>query len=658
MSVNDRIDSSTGVSVLQVCVAYVKKSHVSLYQIGERSFHHNFDVSLPDPSTAICYSHPFVSASTVAEYLLIRLMDGADSTACDIVSLFPLTGKNAVMASLPDDNEFLLAGPGGLGMSVFRLKKHAFCRRNFPPLAHDVFSLYRFVSGMTAVAQRPPINWAELDVHNIVFTEPHVVVCSATDVWIYSVHDQQPKQSIACPGCRAVCHARFVSPIRQSDGERRRTSAPCKLTKTRTVLASADQVFALVPLPWQDQVDSLMSEGCVEEAVSVAESFIEESPIENADFDSGEYLRALKRTAGFALLAQMQLDDAAAYFAEANVNPLEVTAIQSGLLPPECSFQCPSDIDADVFNTLHFKLFLLRYLRTSRNHYAMDSSSPKANAILLGVDTSIVKLLAELANGAETPINESPITRDKAFYRQQLINCICDPSFLVSYSTVSWLLHYNELHAAALLHKRYGDASECLKCWRSILRLSAEAKAAGDTVPSSTKLIETNVFDMLALPENVSKDLLLSNLEWLIPYDAEQAVSTILAREDLVERDVIDFLVRYPAVQLRILEEYVTNRWSRDETLHTILAIKYFEKAKAFADGTAPDRRKLRNFIEMSGLLDATFLLTKMRQVPHMRREVMLLHGMVSNETGVHCTTWLNYFRSLISTAGRASEGA
>lgn len=125
------------------------------------------------------YSDPFICFATPIQYHIIH----AKEKTQQIHDLFPFADQPAIV-SLTDSelHEFLLSGPGGLGM---------------------------FVSAQTLVSLRPPINWAELKVTRMQYSSPYILVISQTDIWVYSYINQQPKQSLLFDECRCLSQAEF-----------------------------------------------------------------------------------------------------------------------------------------------------------------------------------------------------------------------------------------------------------------------------------------------------------------------------------------------------------------------------------------------------------------------------------------------------------------
>lgn len=144
----------------------------------------------------LVYSEPFICLASPLHYSMIN----AKEQTPQVHDLFPFPDQPVIL-SLTDSplHEFLLSGPGGLGM---------------------------FVSAQTLVAPRPPINWAELKVIQMQYSSPYILVYSQTDIWVYSSINQQPKQSLQFEECRALCRAEFV-------GKQRTTPLMASSTQVR-----------------------------------------------------------------------------------------------------------------------------------------------------------------------------------------------------------------------------------------------------------------------------------------------------------------------------------------------------------------------------------------------------------------------------------------
>ena len=114
--------------------------------------------------------------------------------------------------------EFLLSGPGGLG--VF--------------------------ASTEGISERPPIGFSGY-ISSLAFHHPYIMGLTTEGIQIYSSTDQQCKQIIGIPNVRCLV---------DGDGQ--------------IYAATSIDLFALCPISWQAQVDRLIIEDRIDEALQLA----------------------------------------------------------------------------------------------------------------------------------------------------------------------------------------------------------------------------------------------------------------------------------------------------------------------------------------------------------------------------------------------------
>ena len=156
----------------------------------------------------------FICAALSTEYVVYNM---------DKMSLTPLFPLDPAISRVPnilriDRDEFLVLGPGNLGM---------------------------FVTS-AGVAGRPPVQWSA-GVSHVTYAAPHLVCQGQEMVAVYDIGDQSIKQGLSYPG------ARFVGFY---DGT--------------LLLASSSTIDTLVAVPLAQQAEAMLESGHLEDAVRLA----------------------------------------------------------------------------------------------------------------------------------------------------------------------------------------------------------------------------------------------------------------------------------------------------------------------------------------------------------------------------------------------------
>ena len=184
-----------------------------------------------------------VCAALSSQYIVFNL---------ETMVMTPLFPLDSSVSSVPnilriDRDEFLVQGPGNLGM---------------------------FVTS-AGVAGRPPLQWSS-PVTRLTYSHPHLLCLSSESISVYDISDQRLQQSLSYSGAR--CLGFF-------DGH--------------LLVASTNTVNTLVPVPLHQQASSLLESGQLEEAVRLAGEDEAGDPIrqragfihlKNAEYDKAQEL--------------------------------------------------------------------------------------------------------------------------------------------------------------------------------------------------------------------------------------------------------------------------------------------------------------------------------------------------------------------------------
>ncbi|XP_063956642.1 transforming growth factor-beta receptor-associated protein 1-like isoform X1 [Lytechinus pictus] len=474
--VNENPRSGSPFSV-EIAVA-TKRRLVQVYSVTEDKMVLVKDVSIPDMSVNIGIDSFCVCVALSNQYILVNYDTG------QITDLFPIeTEHTTPVIKRVGREEFLLAGPGALGMFV--------------------------TSG--GMSQRPPLKWAE-SVSAVSYTFPYVVALDDEFLTVHSVLDQQQKQTIPFQGGKLL-----------GDFE------------GKMFVASNKEVYALVPLPVEKQVQALLADKRVEEALNLAKNY------RKAGLGKDKFMQMYNRIqqqAGFIQFAQLNFADSMELFKEAKLDVRELICLYPNLLPSNSNFHRaipPLHDFADISQVVRgkpdkaaeCKQFLMDFLEDVRE-------TDLAVGMKLEVDTALMKLYAE---------SNPP----------KLITLISSENSVDPEDSRDYLHRFGRHHALALLHKYQGDSEQAMVIWSRLV----DGDIADETFPGLGYVIDF-------LSSLSDHELVWRYVDWVMRKEPENATKIFTDRpenEPVSERMrpdvIIDYLHAYPTAVIRYLEHLV-----------------------------------------------------------------------------------------------------
>ncbi|XP_072119317.1 transforming growth factor-beta receptor-associated protein 1 homolog [Mobula birostris] len=323
---------------VEVCTISLKRKTVQIYTVHEDRVQLMKEVSAPEQPVAIAVDGYFLCLAMSTQYIILCYNTGVSQ------DLFPFNSeeKQPIVKRIGRE-EFLLAGPGALGM---------------------------FVTA-AGISQRAPVHWSE-NVIGAAVCFPYVVALDEEFVTVHSMLDQQQKQTI---------------PFR--DGH------ILQDFEGKLILATSKEVHILLPLPLERQIQDLLASHRIEEALVLAKAARRNIP---KDKFQVMYRRILQQ-AGFIQFGQLQFLEAKELFRNGQLDVRELMSLYPLLLPSTSTFirsHPPLHEYADLNQLMQgdqekikkCKRFLMSYLNEIR-------STEVANGYKAEIDTALLKLYAE-----------------------------------------------------------------------------------------------------------------------------------------------------------------------------------------------------------------------------------------------------------------------
>ncbi|XP_016054962.1 PREDICTED: transforming growth factor-beta receptor-associated protein 1 isoform X2 [Miniopterus natalensis] len=371
---------------VEVCIISVKRRTIQVFMVYEDRVQIIREVSTPEQPLAVAVDGHFLCLALTTQYIILNYSTGAAQ------DLFPYCSeeKRPIVKRI-GRQEFLLAGPGGLGM-------------------------FATVAG---ISQRAPVHWSE-NVIGAAVCFPYVLALDDEFITVHSMLDQQLKQTLPFKEGHV---------LQDFEG--------------RVIVATSKGVYILVPLPLEKQIQDLLASHRVEEALVLAKGARRNIPKEKFQV---MYRRILQQ-AGFIHFAQLQFLEAKELFRSGQLDVRELISLYPFLLPTTSSFARShpplheyADLNqltqGDQEKVAKCKRFLMSYLNEVR-------STEVANGYKEDIDTALLKLYAEADHDSLLDLlvteNACLLTDSAAWLEKHQ-----------KYFALGLLYHYNNQDAAAV----------------------------------------------------------------------------------------------------------------------------------------------------------------------------------------------------------------
>ncbi|KAM4045450.1 LOW QUALITY PROTEIN: transforming growth factor-beta receptor-associated protein 1 [Anomaloglossus baeobatrachus] len=527
---------------VEVCLISSKRRTVQIFSVGQERVQLIREVSTPEQPCALAADGHFLCLALSSRYVTLNYNTGH----CQDLFPYPSEQKRPIIKRISRE-EFLLAGPGGLGM-------------------------FATVAG---ISQRAPVHWSE-NVIGAAVSFPYVLALDEEFVTVHSMLDQQQKQSLP-----------FKEGIILQDFE------------GRVIVATSNGVYVLIPLPLERQIQDLLANQRVEEALALAKGARHNIPKEKFQV---MYRRILQQ-AGFIQFAQLQFLEAKELFRSSHLDIRELISLYPLLLPSSSAFiraHPPLHEYADLNQLTRgdqekvatCKRFLMSYLSEIR-------STEVANGYQEDVDTALLKLYAE------------------ADHESLLDLLVSDNSCEVSDSSI-WLEKHKKYFALGLLYHYNKQDAAAVQIWVRIVNGELEDNTRSD------------LFEYIVDFLTFSKDqhLVWQYADWVLQ-KSEQVGVQIFTKRSLEEQSlngfcpdkIISHLCKYRKALFFYLEHLVMEKKIQKENYHTHLAVLYLEEILRVKSMESPNqtelddlRQRFQNLLQKSDLYRVLLLIAYLTQ--------------------------------------------
>lgn len=539
---------------VEVCVA-LKKKQIQMYTVTEDRMIHMKDISLVDQAITLGLDGAHICAALSNQYCMINYESG------HIQDLFPYDNSHTqAIVKRIGKGDFLLGGPNALGM---------------------------FVTS-DGISQRPPLQWSD-NLVSVGYIHPYICALNSEFITVHSILDQQQKQAIPFQGGTL---------LGDFDG--------------RIFVSSSKEIYALVPVAWEKQIQALLADKRVSEALELVNN-ANRTGLAKDKFQ--KMLSRIQQQAAFIEFSLGHFDEARELFRKGEVDVKELVGLYPRMLTPTCQFtrSMPPLHDIADINQLtknnseqlvEYKNFLQFYLEEVRET-ALSKDDQKV------VDTALLKLYAE-SNVVD-------------LLRLVSTTHNCDLS-----DCVEWLEKYNRHHPLAMLYYSNQDYDKAFHIWKQLL--------IGELDDSNFPGLDFVVELLANLPDH---GVVWKYVECVLEIDQEKGVKVFTNRPSseptsgtsLTPDTIIDFLYRFPRAVVEYLEFLVFQKKLEREKYHTHLAVLYMDNVLQLkkAENTPQEtldlaRSKLRHMLQISNLYRVQLILGKARETD-MHAECAILYG-------------------------------
>ena len=521
---------------VEICVSFSKKKVLQIFQVSLDRVVPMQEVSFQDYPRTFSVDGRFICASTSTAYYM------ANFEANSKQELFPITDseKNLHAITRVGPSEFLISASNGLGV---------------------------FVS-TDGTSNRPPLQWSD-GVFATAILQPYVVAIDDEFITVHSLLDQQQKQSVPFQGGVLV--------------------SCCEIGGV--LVSTPKDIFLLTLLPLQTQLNALIAEKQVDQALSLLK--VSKRRLTQDQFRSMQ--SRVYCMSGFVYFQDFDFENALTMFTEGGMDPRELLCLFSMIMPSKSDFKraipCYHEIvdvkqicNNDKAQITSCQEFLAVYLEMIWNelisfNLGNDQTNGQKPKYILSMDSNALSnLIADLFFAILLILGLLKRNAELEQFIQEQSKKLANSGFLdfviATYSSevVTGLQKFGCYHACALFHFTCGEVSSAMKLWHDI---------------ASKKIDDCGFPGLAFVAEQLSKshveaNILWKNAEWILRLDQQAGVkiftSHTINSDAIFPDNVIDFLHQYPEAVLEYLYHLVMVQKVEKEKYHTHLAVLYLDK--------------------------------------------------------------------------------
>ena len=522
---------------VEICVSFSKRKVLQIFQVSLERVVPMHEISFQEHPKTFAIDGRFICASTSAAYYIVNFESNSKQ------ELFPITDseKNLHAITRVGPSEFLISASNGLGV---------------------------FVSN-DGTSSKPPLQWSD-GVFGLALLQPYVIAMDDEFITVHSLLDQQQKQTMPFQGGIWIAHCDIGA----------------------VLVCTPKDIFLLAPFPLQTQLNDLIAEKQVDEALSLLQ--VSKRKLNQEQFQNMQ--NRVFCMSGFVRFQDLDFDNCMTMFTEGCMDPRELLCLFPTIMPSKSDFKraippfheivdVKQICENDKAKILSCQEFLVVYLELMWNElfsfnltadiqtngkrpkYTIGMNSNSLQNLIADLFYAMIFVLALLGRNDEL----------ERFVEEQALKLI-DSGFLdfviATYfsEVVAGLKKFGCFHVCALFDFVCGEISAAMQLWQEI---------------ASNQVEDTSFPGLPFVAEKLSKshveaNLLWQNAEWILRLDQKAGVkiftSHVFDNDSILPDNVIDFLHQFPEAVVDYLYHLVMVRKVEKEKHHTHLAVLYLDK--------------------------------------------------------------------------------
>ncbi|KAG7327970.1 hypothetical protein KOW79_007914 [Hemibagrus wyckioides] len=529
---------------VELFAASTKRRAVSIHKVCVDRWECVGNVALAQDPVALAVYETCLCVATCDRYIL------HDYQTQSALELFTHNlGKQNVLAKQSVKGEFLLNGPGNLGMFVLK----------------------------SGISQRPPVPWPD-GVLDAVVNFPYVLVLQSKSLHVYSMLDQQLKQTVFLNSCKSL--------LSSTDG---------------VFVVGEREIRRLWQSPPEVQIQKLLGCEQVTEALTLldgVQSLLPEDSYKNLR-------RSIVCTSGWIHFYREAFLDAKELFIKGDLDPRELISLYPGmtLISEDFKSQPPTVSNAKDLRKLNneaqpefhkYLSFLCLYLREIRN-------TDLGQLFPQDIDTTLFKVYLELG------------------YYDNLDQFVSSHNDCVLDVCVPDLENHKRFFTIGLLYQSHGQHFNAIQTWVWMVD--------DESVDSSEPNVLLHIVKTLS--QLKEKSIIMKFIDWALQKDQKENPGD---RSTFEPEEVLSILTNYPLALVLYLEFLVNEQQSQMEKHHTLLADTYASQIlqtdpEMQDDATNMEemKQKLQQLLWQSSFYDANAVYEKIRSSGlHVEKAILL----------------------------------
>ncbi|XP_073784424.1 transforming growth factor-beta receptor-associated protein 1 isoform X3 [Danio rerio] len=516
----------------ELIVASSRRKTVSVYKVHVDRWECVKQVVLPQEPVLLAALGTCLCVATCDRYFL------HDHQSQNTTDLFLHNlGKQNIIANKCGKGEFVLNGPGCLGMFVMK----------------------------NGTSQHPPVQLPD-GVMDAAVHFPYVLALQNQSVHIYSILDQQLKQTVP------VHNARSLVPTEES-----------------VFIVTDKEIQRLSPVPLEDQIHELVNRQRVEEALTLLERLQHLLPRDSYK----DLHKNLICTSGMIKFYREAFVEAKELFIKGDLDPREIISLYPAMpvLSEDFTPQTTAVSNAKDLWTLSRNDWptFQQYLSFLDDFLREVKPTAQGQTCLQDIDSALFKLYLE--QGENEKLDQLVSTQNNC----NLQMCVAD------------LEQHKRFFTLGLLYQSQGQHFNAIQTWIKIVEDESED-------PSNTSVFQHIVKTLSNLEH---KQIIWKFVDWVLRRDQEAGILIFTKtnagnHNTFVPEEVFTILNSYPVALTLYLEYLVNESHSKEEKHHTMLITSYVKRIlRSLADdhnnesSTEEMRHKLQQLLWQSSFYNA-----------------------------------------------------